>query len=892
MAYKRYIKKNGKIYGPYNYYSHRKNGKVVSKYLGKEGSVKDKFQWNSLFIVLLGFILLLSVILLVNFSFTGKVALDIKSKYVAGEEVEGNLEFSLKEGELIPADSRLIIELGDEVQEFFLSELVDFELVEGEFYAENTNVSGNGKGYGLIGSKKIYPELDFELRIFDLEIEETGEVGEVGQEDEIIIEDELEEQESEEEDLEEEQGTNESEEESEVEEEQEDEEVIEEDLVEDEQEDEEEPAIEEGGADSGSESEALGSADEDSDSEESSDGGKESSSGESSGEETGDSEESSSESSSSSGDSDSSSGGSSDSGSEGSEEGNSGAGITGSVISETEEIVSGVVSKKNDFVYEFSEGKTAELVSGSVNLDGNEINDSAVKVNSGKKKVVVSTNYFIEESGFGGEFLGNKGLKLEINLEQFGLIVENDSELVVRLVYEDEVLVEEVKDLVVEVEENETEIEEDLVPVNITKINITEELFNETTINETIVVSNLSISFNTTQYGAVLNKPVKWKKNIKLDKEGVVRVEIPKSAENIIVSKIVNEVSEEVSSNELGIERGENEEIAEEIEDFAEEVNESEEDLIEEENQTEVTELIIEEDVNESEISEEEKELATSNQSTELEAGHPKKSKKVKTRITAQVVSGEVTAKIELDRGFSVSRFFDNIFRFFTGRVIDVEEGEDTKEVVIDENATEFEIEYETPAPVAFEKNTSRGKEIVISSEVHYENILVYTELPKEVAESAVRLYWNKIEDIAFYDNETNETIFEKVETREEVDVRKYDTNNNSLVDYIEWIVPSLSNQSYELIIEITKAEHLDENRSFISDIYDYVKAKDDNWSGVISDGEYVRVTFEQNLTNERDITIYARAGCNESIKINNIEVPCEIYYKKIRIDKIRGEVG
>jgi hypothetical protein len=59
--------------------------------------------------------------------------------------------------------------------------------------------------------------------------------------------------------------------------------------------------------------------------------------------------------------------------------------------------------------------------------------------------------------------------------------------------------------------------------------------------------------------------------------------------------------------------------------------------------------------------------------------------------------------------------------------------------------------------------------------------------------------------------------------------------------------------------IYITKAEHLDSSKNFISDIYDAVKALDDVWSEAISDGEYVRVTFEKNLTSENDITLYPR---------------------------------
>ena len=44
MVYKRYIKKDGKVYGPYSYHSQKKDGKVISKYIGKikESKKKDK----------------------------------------------------------------------------------------------------------------------------------------------------------------------------------------------------------------------------------------------------------------------------------------------------------------------------------------------------------------------------------------------------------------------------------------------------------------------------------------------------------------------------------------------------------------------------------------------------------------------------------------------------------------------------------------------------------------------------------------------------------------------------------------------------------------------------------------------------------------------------------
>ena len=94
--------------------------------------------------------------------------------------------------------------------------------------------------------------------------------------------------------------------------------------------------------------------------------------------------------------------------------------------------------------------------------------------------------------------------------------------------------------------------------------------------------------------------------------------------------------------------------------------------------------------------------------------------------------------------------------------------------------------------------------------------------------------------------------------------------------------------------IYISKAEHLDSNRNYISDIYEQVKEQDGNWSEVIGNNEFVRVSFEKNLTNLNDITFYGRGADNctinlsGSIIINGESVPCEIYNKKKRIDEIK----
>jgi len=97
------------------------------------------------------------------------------------------------------------------------------------------------------------------------------------------------------------------------------------------------------------------------------------------------------------------------------------------------------------------------------------------------------------------------------------------------------------------------------------------------------------------------------------------------------------------------------------------------------------------------------------------------------------------------------------------------------------------------------------------------------------------------------------------------------------------------------IIIPISDAEHLDSNRSFLSNIYNETVEQDDVWSEVINESEFVRASFVEALDNSKDVSVYARVVgvcsgdiLNKSIMIREIEVPCEIYEKKKRIDEIQ----
>jgi len=99
------------------------------------------------------------------------------------------------------------------------------------------------------------------------------------------------------------------------------------------------------------------------------------------------------------------------------------------------------------------------------------------------------------------------------------------------------------------------------------------------------------------------------------------------------------------------------------------------------------------------------------------------------------------------------------------------------------------------------------------------------------------------------------------------VDFNYFDYNNDGYVDYIEWNIPHLSDQSYVLIIEISDAVHLNENREVVDGIYSELSSLD----GVvyeIPENNYLRVSFEQMLKEGKDITIYANSSNGASVEV------------------------
>ncbi|MEK6827141.1 MAG: hypothetical protein AABX99_01500, partial [Nanoarchaeota archaeon] len=194
-----------------------------------------------------------------------------------------------------------------------------------------------------------------------------------------------------------------------------------------------------------------------------------------------------------------------------------------------------------------------------------------------------------------------------------------------------------------------------------------------------------------------------------------------------------------------------------------------------------------------------------------------------------------ITGAVISDNGI-----FKNFFGTLTGNAVSEAESKKVEFKVKDKNA-EYKVGYETPSPKSSEKETETGKIIEISSKIKYENVLAFAKLQNEISKEKIKLYKTT-------DN-----------TKEEIQFTASDENNNGLIEKIEWTIPKLNNiETYEIII-IIKAEHLDESRNFISDIYEQVKELDDIWSVEIPSSHFVRVTFEKNLTNKNDITIFPK---------------------------------
>ena len=316
----------------------------------------------------------------------------------------------------------------------------------------------------------------------------------------------------------------------------------------------------------------------------------------------------------------------------------------------------------------------------------------------------------------------------------------------------------------------------------------------------------------------MIGKPVQWVKTAKVEGEtGVIL--FPKEAENIVVKKTmdlegVGEIKTEGESGEIAV------------------------------NESIVNETILNESKGNETILNESEEVIINN--SEENASNITEANNTGENITDEnnFMADIFGADLELTGGVISGRAGEEIVES------EVVEKENSKEVIVNGFA-EYKIEYSTPAPSIIEevKSKYRKKVVVSGPELGYENILTFTSIPEILPvgrESSIKVYW--------------------VEQGTYEPFTAYDSNGNGMLDYVEWNTPHLSEQTFEIIL-ITKAEHLDENRIFVEDAYEKVKERDNVWEE-IPEGDYLRVTFERNLTSEKDITIYARSSSGAGIEV------------------------
>lgn len=229
---------------------------------------------------------------------------------------------------------------------------------------------------------------------------------------------------------------------------------------------------------------------------------------------------------------------------------------------------------------------------------------------------------------------------------------------------------------------------------------------------------------------------------------------------------------------------------------------------------------------------------------------------------------------------FSIKNEDGSIFTSYTLLEID-----NVSYLLIEESVTEeLTLEYTTSPPVVEENIISKNKKevnIISQEDIHYENVLSYTTLPREISDpNLIKIYWK--------------------EQGRYLNFNAFDKDSNGLLDYVEWITPHLSNQTFEIII-ITKADHLSLNKEFLSDIYNEVKELDNIWSEEIPDGDYIRVVFEVPLDNKRDITIFPRVisgnpivevyEFNSDVKIAEFNPLISNEYNKIYLTNLVSEI-
>jgi hypothetical protein len=132
-------------------------------------------------------------------------------------------------------------------------------------------------------------------------------------------------------------------------------------------------------------------------------------------------------------------------------------------------------------------------------------------------------------------------------------------------------------------------------------------------------------------------------------------------------------------------------------------------------------------------------------------------------------------------------------------------------DTLLPNSTNEYSVEYYTEAPLVLEESTADTKRVTVYSTTDYTDILTYTDIRESPADS-IGIYWYASgADYARYILKDDslaagqEDVIHKVDITSipEFAVRLIDSNNNGLIDRVEWITPHLSNQTFEISIAV-----------------------------------------------------------------------------------------
>ena len=854
----KYTYKNGKRYGPYSYENKRVGDKVVTSYLGKQESplIRGK-SWLWFIVGIFAFIFLLFGFLYFVSSPTGRVSLDIDSSYAPGELLNGKLHLALRGGEFISSESLVRIRNGQNEQSIPLSSLLSSEPIQGDYYADGVSLTGSGLGYGLLGSREEFPEVRFKILVSSAVSEDLEKSEEPVTDSEVV-----------------------------------DGETVDKAVVDGEASADSDGlgGSEEVGTSEGSEGDAdsggvgvpavstdgQGNQAVTRGSESAGNSGEtgrdvavpwEAAGSDSTVEGAGASDVSTGRDSGGSGGVASAGGGSDSGDSASSSESSSGLGITGSVIREEEYVVEGAVRKGSSYQFSVPPRSTVSVVSGSIVVHDSAGDDSLISLSQEGENVIVSTDYSFLSSGYGASYRTNDSVSLSVDLSLFNFSID-DSFLSVDLLQEGTSLVSISANLSLEgLELNESLNESEELPVPVLPLALIQPI-------PTIRIGvGEEYRLNLTDYFSGAEEYAFLGANISAQLEGAfMLLSGEEGFRGARKSKIVAYGGNtSIESNVFMVVIG------------------SGLDLVTSRSKIRVGEEV-QWTVNVSVNSSEGAVIQIPAEATDVRVASVEGVGEQAGAEASLVITGNVALELVTSDEGLLTRWYRALMRGLTGNAIhELHEEEVTQDVVLPVGEEAYIVTYSTEAPVSVDSVIPGGKRISVSGSdvVEYTDVLAFASVENVVpvaAAEGIRVIWTSadapdvkevseipesevvedtraLSDVAVIEGDVRSVGLGRVE----VPFESYDSDGDGKIDYIEWIVPHLSNQTFEIIL-ISDAAHLDVNRSFISNIYELVKEKDGNYSEEIREGEFVRVRFERNLSSVNDIEVFARFNENASV--------------------------